>query len=232
MLGNGFMAFALGSFYGFTELLSRYQRFNNIWAIMAGRAYILFNGAVSLVAFGFMEYGKLKIALGSYQSGEFTKVLLAGTAAMLVLRSSVANLKLNGKDVQIGLAPILQVFLNAVNREYDRNDALLVLNKVTSIMQGVDFDHAERNLPFLSEYLMKSLSDEETERIGKKVSAISVNSDANNQSKVIALGLSLVEYTGYELLGKVVDELRDILKTNGEESSQIEELLNEYNVTS
>lgn len=231
ILGNFLLAFAIGSFYGFTELLSRYQRFDNIWKLRAGKAYIIFNGMMSGAVFCMMEYGKLRIILGGYQSGEFTKVILAGTAAMLVLRSSVANLKLNGKDVQIGLAPILQVFLNAVNREYDRNDALTVLSDVTTIMKGIDFVQAERNLPFLSEYLMKSLSNEESEFIGKSVSEISNNLDSDNDAKVIALGLLLAQYTGIELLRTIVNNLRERLLRDENVNTPIQVLLNNYNIT-
>lgn len=224
---NSIFSFSIGSFYGFTELLSRYQRFDKIWKINAGKAYILFNGAVSLIVFLLMEYGKLKITLGGYQSGNFTQVILAGTAAMLVLRSSIANIKLNDKEVQIGLAPILQVFLNVVSREYDRHDSLSVLQEVKQVMNNVNFEVAERNLPFISNYLMKSLSEEDNKQIGSKVSEIS-NSDVDNKAKVIALGLLLVHYTGFELLKEINSQLSELLNSSPTDVNILEELLTDY----
>lgn len=231
LLVNSLFVIALGSGSGFIELISRYTSLQKLFKIKAGWVYIILNGLISLTVYLIIETGGIKIVFGNYTSGPLLKVLLSGTTAMVLLRSSIANVKINDKSVEVGLAPLLQVLLNWVNRTYDRENSKITLDEVGEIMQDVNFEAAERNLPFLCISMMKTLSDDETKIIGDKVSVISNNTSLSSRTKAISLGLHLATYTGTDLLKNSVSQLKEELSNKlTTETDLVTNLMREFNV--
>lgn len=226
---NTFIVFLIGFFNGVVELYSRYANLKRIWHLQAGRIYLLLNGFLASCVYILIETGNVQIKYGNYTSGPFLKVVIAGTTAMLLLRSTISSLKINNNEVQVGLAPILQVLLNAVNRDYDRNNSQLVLEEVAGIMSKVNFDAAKKDLPYLCLTMMKTLSREEIKHIGEQVASIENEKDIDIQTKAISLGLHLGHYTGIELLKSSVNQLENILKKEATQKENIlNDLINEY----
>lgn len=229
IVANFFFVFLIGSFSGLVELLSRYESFRRMKNIPAAWVYIGINGSIAMLVYFLMEFSQLKFSIANYNSGPTAKVILAGTGAMILLRSSIASIKVSDKAYDVGLAPIIYVLLNYVNRSYDKENSKIVLEEVGKIMKDINFEAAKKNLSIPLIVLMKSLSEEEVKKIGDRVAQIANNTQLNDKTKALALGLHLSSVTGTELLKAIVAELDDILKSNLESNpTSIETLLDEY----
>lgn len=213
-----FLAFIIGCLAAFAELLSRYNDPLQIVKIHASQMYILINGITSIGAYYFLfEFDILK-------DNETGRILLAGTSALVILRSSLASIKIGEKDIDAGPAVILQVFLNWADRAFDQKRSKIELSSIKQVMNKVDFDKAKLALPTTCFTIMKNLSQDEQDKISGEVEELS-KSDLDNQTKSINLGIVLSHITGIDLLERAVNVLGDSVSYKEDEKSDLDRLI-------
>lgn len=219
------LASCIGFFTAFAELLTRYNYdFRSIWRISAGWVYMLINAGAGFLAYFIM--GKLEM----FEGNESVGAIVAGTSAMLVLRSSFIVIKNHDKQIDIGLASILNVFLQAANRGFAQQRSAERLDKM-AIMKDVDFEKAKEVLPDLCFLSMKEVSDEDKTSITQKIRVVG-SSNTPNGNKSLQLGIILAEITEINLLKKAIEKLGDTIKfDSGSEpvkpiDQQVDEVMN------
>ncbi len=207
---NYTLVFALGCIYAFAELIGRYSEPSLILKIRTGQLYLVFNGLIS--CFALLIVMEFDVDFLHYKKIEGGKILIAGTSAMIVLRSSIASVKVGGKNVEGSLYPIIQVFLDAVNKAYDRERSKVDLKKIKLIMDNVDYLKAENDLPTVCMNILQTLSQAEVDKMTKELSVLSATK-ADKKTKAMNLGIILARYTGMDLLEKAVDSIRETIQT-------------------
>ena len=212
-VGFAFIAALIGCMAAFAELLSRYQDPKQILTTGSSLVYMLINGFASFLTYWFLRD---KDILGD---NEISRVFIAGTSALVLLRSYFASIKIGDKKVEAGFASILQVFLNWADRSFDQKKAQADLPEVNPIMKGIDFEKAKLALPTTCFKIMKNVTKEEQDKIASEV-AILTQSDLDNNVKCITLGILLIELTGKDLLQQAAIALGDSIKGAPEESQE------------
>jgi len=212
---NVLLAFLIGFAAAFAELLSRYSDPKKIFSTYPSWVYLFINaGTSALVYYLLVEFKWLE------GTNESMRVLAAGTSAMAILRSSFASIKIGGKQVEAGLASILQVFLNWADRAFDQYRSSSNLTEVKRIMTNVDFKKAMTALPTTCFNSMKSVPDDEQKRVGTDLVALSENDDLDDTTKAINLGSILADVTGLQLLDKAKSTLFDSIKKDENDQGQ------------
>lgn len=199
------LAGGIGVITAFAELLTRYNYdYKSIFYVRIGWIYMLINGLAGVVAY--FAVSEFQLLPGK----EWVRALVAGSSAMLVLRSSFINLKNHDKPLDIGLASILQVFLSAANRGFSQGRSINRLQKM-DFMREVDFDKAKRILPELCFISMKDVPKEEKDAIIDKIGEVDADSGLN-ANKSLLLGVILADITDINMLRKAIDTLGDGIK--------------------
>jgi hypothetical protein len=215
------LAMGLGFLAAFAELLSRYQDPKQILTTGSSIIYMLINGVASFLAYWFIDNQK-------FTTNEITKVVVAGTSALVLLRSSLASIKVGEKQVEAGFASILQVFLTWADRSFDQRKARADLPDVKPMMAGIDFEKAKLALPTTCFKIMKNVTQEEQDKIASEV-AILTQSSLDNNVKCINLGILLMELTGAQLLNQAIDVLGGSITGKQEDDlTKLDALLNKF----
>jgi hypothetical protein len=160
--------------------------------------------------------GALGIVLGNGGIGQkrWVQVLLAGVSAMAFFRTSFFTVRAGDRDVGIGPAASLQIFLVAADRQVDRLRAQARSNAVGEIMKGVDYAKAFEGLPPYCLALMQNVSPEDQQQLGQALKRL--EQDAGEPSvKVRLLGLELINVVGIDVLTTAVRSLGDEIRLLG-----------------
>ncbi len=200
------LAFLVGCVSAFAELLSRYREGFKILRYKEAMLYLFINGICAVIAyFVIINY---KFELGPFAKGEIGKALTAGFASMFILRSSFASIKNGEKTLDVGFAPILQVFLNTIDRAFDQRRSKNNIQEVGKIMKGVKFVTANNALPLLCISAMQNLSQKEQNSIAKEIGDIADQSIPDD-IKALNLGIVLSRYTDTPLLESIVNVFQE-----------------------
>jgi hypothetical protein len=219
---EGFLAFLIGGLAAIAELLSRYKSLSRILSVGASWVYLIINGFASIMAF------VIVVQFDIAKDHAIFQILIAGSSAMIILRSSVANIKIGDKNAEIGIAAILQVFLHTADRAFDQKRSDYELGEIKEIMDGVNFDRAKLDLPTTCFTVMKNVPEDEQKRISKEVSKLS-SGDLDSKTKSLNLGIILAGMTGIPLLKKVVAVHKPAIMIEGGDvtpSEKLDEILN------
>ncbi|MDB5024308.1 MAG: hypothetical protein JWP78_2063 [Mucilaginibacter sp.] len=214
--------FVLGCLVAIAELLSRYKNFSQIIKVFASWVYLAINGLASVLAY----YLVLQFNIATGHS--VFQIFIAGTSALAILRSSIANIKVGDKQADIGFSAILQVYLNAADRAFDQHRSDNELTEVEIIMEKVDFEKAKLALPTICFTIMKNVPQEEQLRVSTEVNKLSKGSLLDNKTKSLNLGIILSSMTGLKLLKKAVMVLEESISINGGPTpvERLDEILN------
>lgn len=215
--GFAIVATIIGFLAAFAELLSRYQNPKQILTTTSSIIYIIINGLASFMAYWYFS------GTDVFDS-EVTMAIVSGTSALVLLRSSVASIRVGERQMEAGFASILQVFLSWADRSFDQSKASEDLVDIKPIMDGVSFKKAKLSLPTTCFKIMKNVTQEEQNKIANEV-AILDESDLDENVKCINLGILMIELTGSNLLKEAIEVLGDSIK--GKEQKSEEELLDE-----
>jgi hypothetical protein len=223
LVSNILISFFLGAVVGLAELLSRYSDPYKIFNRRLANYYILLNGLISILGYCF-----LKKFQGNFASKEIevNNALMAGLGAMVILRSSIANINHNGKKIEVGLGAILQVFLDSVEKLFNRQRSVETINQVQEVMKGVDFSLAKINLPSLCITSYQNLSKEQSVELGSKIKALS--DKGLNHMKSVEFGIILEQYFGIEILTAAVVLLKKQDDTQVTPKQSISQLINKF----
>ena len=197
-----------GLLVGVTELAARYRdKPQAPFVTISGWIYVLTNAVVAVAALWLMREVAGPNWLGTAQFSEpIAEVFVAGFGAMAFFRSSFFNVKIDGNDVPVGPAAILQVILDAADRACDRQRALPRSTAVRLIMKGVSFARAKEALPLYCFALMQNVSIAEQHRLTTNVEVLA-SSSMEDEVKAFNLGLILLNVVGDKVLKKSVKDL-------------------------
>jgi hypothetical protein len=211
---NIFLCFVLGATYAFGEMLSKFKNAKTILTIGWGLFYLAFNGGLS--SFAFLIIKEFNFDFLSYRGLEPGKVLMAGGSAMIVIRSWLISVRVEGKGSngktgklhEPTLMPLIEIFLDYVKREFDRKKGENDCKIIAEIMHGLDFERIASTLPFTCSNLLIMMTKEDGAAIAKKVNEIR-RQDFSNDQKLLNLGLVLNSYTGAKLLKEIIGNFRE-----------------------
>lgn len=217
-----FFVFVLGSLNAFSELVSRYRRPEQIFRFYSSWIYLLINGSASIFAYCiFIEYN---LKIGSLLNNELGRVLLSGLSAMVVLRSSFASVKVGNKVVDVGIASIIQIFLDWADRSFDSGRSLADFKEIEEIMRDIDFKAARTDIPISCLSLMKNVPLEEQQSLVNLIQKLEGDA-SSNKAKSISLGALVSNVVGIPLLREVVVSFKSSILINSEDS----QILNKEN---
>ncbi len=140
-------------------------------------------------------------------SVETAGLLVAGTGAMVLFRSSLFTVKVGDQDVAIGPSSVLQIMLNAFDRGVDRLRGQQRSRAVARLMKDVSFDKARVALPAYCAELLQNLPEEDAEELTKKPGTIATMA-VTEQIKALLLGLAILNAAGEDVLAEGVQALR------------------------
>lgn len=213
-------AAAIGVLAALTELLSRYR--DDPWVAatsVSALAYLAFNGAVAALTLFLIRrvYPIHELVAGrpTMDLGEVvTEVLVAGAASMAVMRSSFFTARVAGQDVEIGLAGIIQIFKNTIDRDVDRLRAGPRATEVAAAMREVSFTRAYKPLTSMSLNLLQNVSADERARIEQQVEALANQTGRTDAGKALELGLILAGTVGFRVLKAAKDNLGNSISSD------------------
>lgn len=188
---TGVLVLLFGAFAGSGELLSRY-RDSPGKAIFSppGLIYLTINAGVSFLAFvclrAFQNPVNVAGNLASFGT-YFLQATAAGFGAMGLLRTSFFNVHIGDKDVGLGPGVILQVVLDATDREVDRRRAQERSALVQKAMQLVSFSKAHISLPAYCIALMQNLSASDQQKLGNDIDNLAKQS-VDDETLALLLG--------------------------------------------
>lgn len=205
----------IGGIVGTAELTSRYGNLRQIFGVGASWAYVTLNVGAGILVYGLTSGVDLPVS-NEYMNEHVARIMLSGTSAMFLLRSSFGSFKIGGNVVELGPTAFLQVFLNEADRAYDRRRSEQDLKQISKIMEGVNFKKVKYDLPTACLAMMKNVSLEEQQKLKQEVNQIDTEKIHEN-TKSLVLGLILAGLTGAELLREAVGSMGDRIK--GEEKA-------------
>ena len=238
---NIISTFLFGSLWGLAELLLRYKEWHYLFNCQKNKkknkirdkaddteikvdntevsvggyviSYIFLNGIISIVALLLIKFfakDTLEVVNGVY-------IIIAGFGGMVILRSSMFSIKHNKKDIEIGLATVVQIFLNTIDRKINHNVAARRVCNIYEIMKEVDFDLAKEELPALCIEFIDNFTKEDSDRLKNKITEIA-NIDISNINKSMHLGREIAYYCDEEILRRSIKKLPHILKVERKSS--------------
>lgn len=218
-------AFVLGAAVGAGELLVRYSDSpDRPFRKRPGLEYIAVNGAASLaVLFLIRVYDwqlpftvpANNVPADPANAGVLatrtavTQILVAGGGALTLLRSSLV-LRWGDKDYTLGFSGLLQVLLNATDREVDRLIAQDREEDIGELDVTLSFDQVAEALPAYCLTLMQNISEPEKAALRTDIDAIRDGKFEEPLKKRLLL-LRLSRLCGPLLLKDALDRLmRDV----------------------
>jgi hypothetical protein len=204
----------LGVAIGSSELLARYS--DAPWATLKQKPslfYLALNAFAAFLAlflmrtFGWADCGDDPCTLAKTTQ----HVLAAGLGGMAVLRASVMTLKVQGEDVGVGPAALIQIYLNVADRATDRSRAQKRADSIATLMGPISFAKALTALPAACFSLMQNVSAEEQTVVSNQVKGRE-NADIPHSIKSILLGLSLLDIVGHSALESAIKLLGEEIK--------------------
>ena len=200
-IANFGFAVQIGLLVGATELISRYR--DEPFAPLLstpGALYILINGGASALAY-------YLLIVMDVEMKEPLRTFTAGFAAMVFFRSALFNVRIRGVDIPAGPNLVLLIILRALDRTYDRERASPRSKIVRRIVGQLSFADVKDALPALCFDLMQNLSQEETAAINTQVLQLSQSTSMDDRSKMLSLGLALMNLVGESTLEAAVNTL-------------------------
>jgi len=230
-----FVVLMLGVLVGFIELISRYKDAPFRTATTyPGLFYMLINGLVAIGALMMVQlFGWSFIPGNATVSPEverWTQVLVAGLGAMSIFRSSIMVIGKGDQEVSVGPSAVLEILLDAIDKEVDRFRGQSRAKLVKILMQDITYEDALKDLPTLCAALMQNLQTKEGEKIKElpgKVTAL----QSTTKVKKFQLGLKLMEIVGEEVLRQAIIIMKkDENEVDEPESSEVSQEKSQENL--
>ena len=204
---NWLVVALFGALVGSAELINRYRDapVRSLWN-PAAVAYILLNIAASAGALALVQTFDWKFGGGSEEAVRWNRVLVAGFGAMALFRTSLFIVRAGDRDIGVGPASFLQIFLAAADRGVDRGRERNRAARIGKLMEGVDYAKAMRALPLFCLALMQNLPDEEQQALNEALALLGAAS-LDDDIKLRLLGLELINVVGEQVLEDAVSSL-------------------------
>lgn len=212
MVGYYFVAALCGVAVACAEVVSRYKD-DPVKAICCrwGAGYLFFNGLLPVAGFAILVAAGTASATTS-DIDNLKYALYVGFGAMVIIRSKLFNLKLEGGDkLSIGPDFVIDTFLSAMDRQIDRQRAYERARIVKEVMEGIDFGKVRMPIVTLMTRSMQGITESEMKELGIKVKETEQAQELSNQEKSYALGFMVLDLAGEDFFRKVFDK-RERLK--------------------
>lgn len=213
--------FAIGALVGSAELISRYR--DNPGAALSSRPGLLFialNGIASILALYLMRHFKLAGVDPSKPDQDLVlQALLAGTGAMVVIRSKLFTIRQpGGNDVSFGPAFAVDTFLSSINREVDRRRVPDRNRRVAQRAHALRHCSFKEAAPFLTSALaaFQDMDEDDAKRLRDEF--ISLASDEayaayTDEVKFYLVGFDILTVFGEKAFDSLFDSLTDYFAT-------------------
>jgi hypothetical protein len=110
----------------------------------------------------------------------------------------------------------VQTVLSVLDRELDRLRAQDRFQTVRTLLAGIDFEKAKLRLPLQVFQAMQTVTEEETQKLMKRVAEVDDMKTLDSQDKSYLLGFYLLDLVGEEFLTAILSEHRkDFAATPG-----------------
>ncbi len=213
----GYLGVALlGIFFGACELIPRYKDAPfRVLRLPVAQSYLALNGAVALAAYALVEqFGWTVHLSGPGNEGAtstLATVIVSGLGAMMVLRSAVIKVPGPDKEQSVGLAVLVEILMRALDRQIDRENAVL-RGKVVREIRARIVD-GEANFDFLGFggalvnrclNLMQTVTDDEQEQLADLLKLLHEDRQLDSAARIDSLLCGLLDLAGADLLQTAV----------------------------
>jgi hypothetical protein len=207
-----FAAMAFGILVGLSEILSKYRDEPILASTTAyGVTYLLFNGLISLAAFGVLRRYSTAV-FPVVQHDLFMTAVVAGFGGMAVFRSKLFTFRSSdGKDYAIGPSIVLDTVLRTIDHKIDRRRAAERQAKVTAALDRLT------NFDTIAQYMEASLNSFQNLTAEEKSEITDVIEQHRTllwpaELKIMALGFAFLNIAGEENFDEVVRNIRSFLE--------------------
>ncbi len=213
------MVMLLGAMVGFVEIISRYADAPFPTSVTwPGIFYMLVNALVAASALWAIRLFNWNVVPGANGSTEITRwaqVIVSGLGAMAIFRSSLFVLGKEENTVSVGPNAVLQILLQAIDKEVDRQRGQERARTVRRLMSKVEFDSAgvmTGNLIDIVRNLMQNLGDEDRKKIDdlRAVEGKVLLAGIDPELKKYVLGLQLMDLVGENVLRDAITIITEI----------------------
>lgn len=209
------ISFSVGMIVAVAELSTRYfdaPRF--LIKNYASWIYVAVNGLVAVLAFFVSVQLELKVSNVDMSNHLELLAVFMGFAGMTIMRSSVVNINVKGKEQELGLQKTVYLLLDWVDRLYDRQRSTYLVVNATPLVQAIPFEEVKCNILTTCIAAMENISPAESADLNKVANDLET-SDSRNTLKSVQLGIKIAKLTGIPLLQEVVSQWKNA--SNGRE---------------
>ena len=204
------LAAGVGAAFAFIELAARFSDTPlRVLGNYASILYILCNTIAALLVFSLFIAIDISISGMKIVERPYLCSALIGFLAMGILRSSFLNLKISGKNTNIGLNKTLDIMLNWAELLYDRNRSAYLIKTVAPIVAGIDYETLYRAVVPTCMSAMTLPSEEENNEINKVGKLLSSEPSLAEHVKVNQLAIKAVKIIGIDMLKESVRIYKD-----------------------
>lgn len=203
---------ALAGLVGVAEILSRYRDVPLLvlkewpaWTYIAANA---FAGVLALLTIDILGWPVDGLSHNGVQRS--IEIAIAAFGALAVMRTALIQVRVNDRDVNVGPRWFLNVLLEFTANKMSRKRASHLNKIVAKIMADVNFDKAKEQLPSYCFSLMKTPEDVQR-AVSREITSLDVPT-MGNSTKVLMLGLVLLELVGEDVLSAAVATLGDEIR--------------------
>lgn len=207
-----------GALTALVEVSSRYQdkgfgSLRNIYGLL----YVLVNASISCfglyVVYLYVYPELLDTTAAVNEQARFQAILLAGFSAQAVFRSSFLTIKVKGNDVNIGLAQVITMLLEVLDREVDRRQAGSREDLIT-VSTTVAYDDMKNVVFPIAISMMSNVAIEDEQRLRSKINDLDSNTDIPDTVKSTQLAAYLSNVVGSTLLINLLEVTRGLFAQN------------------
>ena len=194
------IAGCIGSLVAVIELAARYSEHPK-WLLSnyASYVYILINFSISFLICWLVIVSDIKIGDNKINDSYLSAIII-GLISMGILRSSLLNIKISGKDTDIGLNKTVDIMLKWVEILYERNKGVKMMKEITPKLGGISFPVFYKSVIPTCMAALKSSTQEDNDKINSIAKKLEDEASIPEQAKVNQLALKAVDLFGLEML--------------------------------
>ncbi|MCP3956575.1 MAG: hypothetical protein GY719_01850 [bacterium] len=198
----------LGALIGIGEVISRYRDApSRALATVPGVFYVGLNGGSAAIALLLLQESGMKFGLEENSTSlPWVQVIVAGLAAMAVLRSSFFSLHSGDKEIGIGPSALLELLLDAADRAVDRTRAEGRAEEVARLTRELSYERSRKALPLYCLELMQNLPPDDQKSLAEELATLD-GAEIEDEVKILMLGLTLINRVGPGVLRAAIKSL-------------------------
>lgn len=198
---NILIVIGIGFLTGTLELIQRYPETKYLvkkQVLPFALLYGVFNGMVALIALLFIWHFK-EIDFLSLESINLVYICTAGFGGMAILRSSFFTIKVNGQDVNVGLAQFVTIIMTAFDRKISTERAPIKYDEIVELAKGLNFKDM---LSIISQcdVFTKHITSDTRDDLIDVYNEVRDNAELSEEDKVIQVLCEISEFSDTKIL--------------------------------